>query len=76
MKMKLIAVLNIVAWGGFWVFGYLALSSSNWGEAHAVIAAMLAGLGFLVGIPSYLMLCNMMRPEERRVARQETEREG
>lgn len=26
---KLIAILNVVAWGGFWAFGYLALTADS-----------------------------------------------
>jgi hypothetical protein len=29
---KLIAILNVVVWSGFWAFGYLALTASTRGR--------------------------------------------
>lgn len=49
---KLIAILNVVAWSGFWAFGYLALA----GDGNPVVAALLASLGAAVGVWAYLML--------------------
>ena len=53
--MKAIAILNVVAWSGFWAFGYLALSGGA-GDGNVVVAAILAFLGALVGIWAYLRL--------------------
>ena len=53
--MKWIAILNVVAWSGFWAFGYLALSGGT-SDGNVVIAAVLAFLGALVGVWAYLRL--------------------
>lgn len=53
--MKAIAILNVVAWSGFWAFGYLALSGGT-SDGKVVIAAILAFVGALVGIWAYLRL--------------------
>ena len=50
---KLIAVLNVVAWSGFWAFGYLALTG---GGGSSVVASLLAFAGAAVGIWAYLQL--------------------
>ncbi|MDO6583972.1 hypothetical protein Q4543_00430 [Salipiger sp. 1_MG-2023] len=41
---KLIATLNVVAWAGFWAFGYLALSAGHAG-GQVALAALGGGLG-------------------------------
>lgn len=50
---KLIAILNVVAWSGFWAFGYLAVSGEG---GSAVVASLLAFAGAGVGIWAYLQL--------------------
>ncbi|MDW4550032.1 hypothetical protein R5H32_11785 [Defluviimonas sp. D31] len=52
---KLIAILNVIAWGGFWAFGYLALTSDD-GAGRAVVATILASVGAAVGIVAWLWL--------------------
>lgn len=52
---KLIAILNVVAWSGFWVFGYLALAGDP-GKANVIVAAILAAVGAGFGIWAYLYL--------------------
>ena len=49
---KLIAILNVVAWSGFWAFGYLALT----GGGNPVVAAILAFIGAVIGVWAYLQL--------------------
>jgi cell division protein FtsX len=49
---KLIAILNVVAWSGFWAFGYLAVT----GDGNAVVAAILAFIGAVIGVWAYLQL--------------------
>lgn len=49
---KFVAILNVVAWSGFWAFGYLALTS----DGSAVTAAILAFVGAAVGVWAYLYL--------------------
>ena len=52
---KLIAILNVVAWAGFWSFGYLALTAGDSG-GQLMIAMLLAALGAGGGIWAYLWL--------------------
>jgi hypothetical protein len=53
---KVIAIINVIAWSGFWAFGYLALTAQDLSDRQIVIAAVLAGGGFLTGIIAYLKL--------------------
>ncbi len=53
--MKAIAILNVVAWAGFWAFGYLALSGGG-SDGNVMIAAVLAFAGAMVGVWAYLRL--------------------
>ncbi|MEW2911818.1 hypothetical protein [Leisingera sp. S132] len=53
---KLIAVINVIAWAGFWAFGYLALSAESYSETQVVTAALLASAGLITGIIAYLRL--------------------
>ncbi len=50
---KIIAILNVVAWSGFWAFGYLALTGDG---GSSVVASLLAFAGAAVGIWAYLQL--------------------
>ena len=52
---KLIAILNVIAWSGFWAFGYLALTGSG-SSGRMVVAAILAFAGAAVGVFAYLWL--------------------
>lgn len=53
---KLIALVCVISWSGFWAFGYLALSA-NTGDAHQMtMAALLAAVGFLTGTFTYMSL--------------------
>ena len=60
---KLIALLNVIAWSGFWAFGYLALSGEGYSSAQLTIASLLAAAGLFTGIFAYLRL---VRIAERR----------
>ncbi|MDR9484499.1 MAG: hypothetical protein RI566_04945 [Sediminimonas sp.] len=53
---KLVAIANVIAWSGFWAFGYLAITAEGLSERQLLIAAVLAGFGFLTGIVTYLNL--------------------
>jgi drug/metabolite transporter (DMT)-like permease len=53
---KLIAIVNVIAWAGFWAFGYLALSTQVENTGQMVIAAVLAALGGGVGMLAYFWL--------------------
>jgi len=57
---KLIAVLNVVAWAGFWAFGYLALSSDvSAGAGQVVTATLLAALGGGLGLWAWFTLIRL-----------------
>ena len=51
---QVIAIANVVAWAGFWAFGYLALTAEA--DGQMVIAALLAAAGGGVGMLAYLWL--------------------
>ena len=54
--MKIIAIINVVAWSGFWAFGYLAFTANVENESQMAIAALLAAVGAGVGIWAYFQL--------------------
>ncbi len=53
---KLIAILNVVAWAGFWCFGYLALTAGTDNSGQMVMATILAAAGGALGMWAYLAL--------------------
>lgn len=53
---KLIAILNVVAWSGFWAFGYLALTTNPEAEGRMSIALLLAAVGGALGMWAYFWL--------------------
>lgn len=53
---KLIAIVNVVAWAGFWAFGYLALTADPDTGHQMLTALILAAIGGGVGILAYLKL--------------------
>lgn len=53
---KLIALLNVVAWSGFWAFGYLALSADAADAAQMTTALILAAVGAALGIWAWFWL--------------------
>jgi hypothetical protein len=53
---KLIAIVNVIAWSGFWAFGYLALSARVEDASQMVTAAILAALGGALGLWAYFRL--------------------
>lgn len=53
---RILGLLNVVAWSGFWAFGYLALSSEGYSERELSIAVALAAMGLLGGLVGYLKL--------------------
>lgn len=53
---KVIAVLNVIAWGGFWAFGYLALTADVDQSGQMVTALFLAALGAGVGVFAFVWL--------------------
>jgi len=57
---KGIAILNVIAWSGFWAFGYIALTGGG-DSVNAGLAWGLAGLGAVLGVFAYRMLVQMAR---------------
>lgn len=55
-SIRLVAILNVVAWGGFWAFGYLALSARPEEGTRTAIAALLAAIGGGVGLWAFNLL--------------------
>lgn len=53
---KLVAILNVVAWSGFWAFGYVALFGGLNSPVQIFIAAVLAVAGAAAGAWAYLWL--------------------
>lgn len=53
---KFVALACVVSWSGFWAFGYLALSAESHEQAQILVAALLAGSGFLTGVFAYIRL--------------------
>jgi len=53
---KLIAIINVIAWAGFWAFGYIALTSDDLTEGQLTIAAILAFAGLVMGVLAYMKL--------------------
>ena len=59
---KLVAILNVIAWSGFWAFSYLALSASPADSGQMVTCAVLAALGGGGGMIAYLYLVRRADP--------------
>ncbi|MEJ1990209.1 MAG: hypothetical protein P8X50_00515 [Maritimibacter sp.] len=53
---KRIATLNVIAWGGFWAFGYLAITAGATQPGQMLMAGFLAALGGGIGLWCYLRL--------------------
>ena len=60
MLPKLIAILNVVAWSGFWAFGYIALTGSG-EKVNSAVAWGLAILGGVLGVVAYRALMRIAR---------------
>lgn len=53
---KLIAIVCVISWSGFWAFGYLAISAADAEPAQVVTAALIAAAGALTGVFAWLWL--------------------
>jgi len=79
---KLIAILNVIAWAGFWAFGYLALTAGVDNTGQMVTAAVLAAIGGGVGILAFFRLARhaeatgYARPANRAERRDDDEIHG
>lgn len=67
---KLIAIVCVVSWSGFWAFGYLALSAGVEETGQIATAMILAALGLFTGIFTYLKLARATDPGRWRHVRQ------
>ena len=64
---KLIALICVISWAGFWAFGYLALSASNFEDGQVILAAVLAFFGMVTGVFAYMWLARSQPLDYRRV---------
>ena len=53
---KLIATVNVIAWSGFWAFGYLAFTTEVSDTRQMVTASVLAALGAALGLAAWFWL--------------------
>lgn len=53
---KLIAIICVVSWSGFWAFGYIAITSDLSDSGQMTIAAILAFAGMITGVFAYFKL--------------------
>lgn len=53
---KLIAIVNVIAWAGFWAFGYIALTTHAHNTQDMMIALGLAVLGGGLGLWAWFKL--------------------
>ncbi|WP_430465174.1 hypothetical protein [Tabrizicola sp.] len=65
---KLIALVCMISWAGFWSFGYLALSASNFDDAQVIVAAILAFAGLVSGVFAYMWLARTYPVAYQRVS--------
>jgi len=79
---KLIAILNVIAWAGFWAFGYLAVTAGVGNTGQMVTAALLAAVGGGVGMLAFFWLARQAeatgyaRPANRADKRDDDEIHG
>lgn len=64
---KLIALVCVISWAGFWSFGYLALSASDFSDGQVMLAALLAFVGMVSGVFAYMWLARSYPTDYRRV---------
>ncbi|SLN43725.1 hypothetical protein PSA7680_02210 [Pseudoruegeria aquimaris] len=53
---KLLAIVNMVSWGLFWAFGYLALTAAPEATSEILTAMGFAFVGLVSGTWCYLIL--------------------
>lgn len=51
---KFVAVVNVIAWAGFWAFGFLALTADPTNTHDILIAGALAAIGGGIGMVTFL----------------------
>jgi len=55
---KIIAIISVITWSGFWAFGYLALTAQGYSEPQLVTASLLIATGLITGTIAYLRLAH------------------
>ena len=63
---KLIAMICVISWAGFWAFGYLALSAQDFDSGQVMLAALLAFVGMVSGVFAYMWLARSQPVDYRR----------
>ncbi|MEZ5798311.1 MAG: hypothetical protein R3D63_12975 [Paracoccaceae bacterium] len=63
---KLVAIICVISWTGFWAFGYLALAADPADGNSTTVAIILAAVAFLVGVFTYMKLCRDCPSDWRR----------
>jgi DMSO/TMAO reductase YedYZ heme-binding membrane subunit len=53
---KIIAILNTIAWAGFWVFGFLGLTTPSESANLLVLQVLLAAGGAAMGLAAWFWL--------------------
>ena len=56
---KLLAIVNVIAWSGFWAFGYLALAAEGLTAAQVSVAAAIAFAGLVTGVAAWIRIARM-----------------
>lgn len=60
---KLIAIVCVISWSGFWAFGYLALSAGIENSGQLITAMVLATLGLFSGVFTYMKVARSADPQ-------------
>ena len=68
---KFLAVLCTISWSCFWVCGYLALSAAPSSDSQLVYL-VLCGIGFVMGVISYLKIAHLQGPNSWRHVKQQS----
>lgn len=63
---KLIAMICVISWAGFWAFGYLVLSAQDFDSRQVMLAALLAFVGMVSGVFAYMWLARAYPDNYRR----------
>lgn len=53
---KLIAIVNVICWSGFWAFGYIALTTHSANSGQVITAGVIAFISMIVGLFAWLWL--------------------
>ncbi|PIE09664.1 MAG: hypothetical protein CSA72_11320 [Rhodobacterales bacterium] len=75
---KLVAIINVICWSGFWAFGYIALTTHAANGGQIVTASVIAFVALMIGLFAYLWLARHTEatgyaPKRNRAARFEEE---